>query len=213
VSTDLRFACTGARPARYAAGPTLLLDLRIREESAVRVHALMLQVQIRVEPSRRTYTDAEAGRMLDLFGERPRWGDTLKPLQLANISLALPGFTGETTVEVPLPCTYDLEVAPTRYLHALGDGEAPLLMLFSGTVFYAGDEGLQVAQVPWDREARFRLPAATWREVMDLYFPGTSWLRLRAETIDELARYKNREALPTWDDVVERLLAQTRESV
>jgi hypothetical protein len=213
VSPDLQFTCTGARADRYAAGPTLVLDLGIAEAAGVRVHALVLRVQIRVEPARRSYSDAEAARMLDLFGERPRWGDTLKPLQLATIPLAVPGFVGETTIELPVPCTYDMELAPTRYLHALGEGEAPLLLLFSGTVFYVGAGGVQVEQVPWDREVRFRLPAATWREMMDRYFPGQTWLRLGTETADELATYKNRQALPTFDDALRRLLAHAGERV
>jgi hypothetical protein len=125
----------------------------------------------------------------------------------------VPGFRGETRVELPVPFTYDLELASTRYLHALGDGDAPLLLLFSGTVFFAGGgTGLQVEQVPWDREASVRLPAATWREMMDLYFPDSAWLRLRRATVDALARVKSREALPTWDETVERVLKQAGES-
>ncbi|MGH8893322.1 MAG: DUF6084 family protein [Actinomycetes bacterium] len=210
--TDLQFECLGARPDRYAAAPTLLFDLRVRETTGARVHALVLRTQIRVEPAKRRYSDEEAERLLDLFGERPRWADTQKALQLASVAVALPGFTGETEVALPVPCTYDLEVAPTRYLHALGDGEAPLLLLFSGTVFFAGGgSGLQVEQVPWDREVSYRLPAAVWRELMDRYFPDSAWLRLRRSSVDALGRVKSREALPTWDETVERVLKQAGE--
>lgn len=211
--TELQFACEGIRPDRYAAAPTLLFELSVREGTGARVHALVLRTQIRVEPSKRAYTDEEAGRLLDLFGERPRWADTQRALQLATVAVAVPGFRGGTRVELPVPFTYDLELASTRYLHALGDGDAPLLLLFSGTVFYAGgDTGLHVAQVPWDREVKVRLPAAVWREMMDLYFPDSAWLRLRRPTVDALARVKSREALPTWDETVERVLKQAGES-
>jgi hypothetical protein len=211
--TDLRFACTGVRPDRYAAAPTLVFDLVVQEATDVRVHALVLRTQLRVEPARRAYSDEEAARLLDLFGERPRWAETQRAMQLATVAVAVPGFRGETRVELPVPFTYDLELASTRYLHALGDGDAPLLLLFSGTVFFAGGgTGLQVEQVPWDREASVRLPAATWREMMDLYFPDSAWLRLRRATVDALARVKSREALPTWDETVERVLKQAGES-
>ena len=46
----------------------------------------------------------------------------------------------------------DFEVAAAKYFHALRDGEIPLLLLFSGTVFYRGDDGMLVDQIPWDRE-------------------------------------------------------------
>ena len=71
------------------------------------------------------------------------------------------GFAGGTDVELHVPCTYDLDVAAAKYFHALGDGEIPLILLFSGTVFAKGDGGaLRVTQIPWDREARLRLPVA-----------------------------------------------------
>ena len=61
----------------------------------------------------------------------------------------VPAFTAVTEVDLQVPCTYDLEVASARYLHGLDDGTIPLLMLFSGTVFIATDEGYSVELVPW----------------------------------------------------------------
>ena len=43
-----------------------------------------------------------------------------------------------------LPCTYDFDVSGATYLHALRDGEVPLLFLFSGTVFCRGRTGFSV---------------------------------------------------------------------
>ena len=122
------------------------------------MHALALRTQIRIEPLRRRYDDTEADAMRDLFGERPRWGTTLKPLQLGFVNQMVPTFTGQTDVEVALPCSYDFDVAANKYLYALADGEIPLLLLFSGTVFTAEGNGFSVSLVPWDREARYRLP-------------------------------------------------------
>jgi predicted alpha-1,6-mannanase (GH76 family) len=48
--------------------------------------------------------------------------------------------------------------------------------------------------------------------MMDLYFPDSAWLRLRRSTVDALARVKSREALPTWDETLERVLKQAGES-
>lgn len=204
----LRFACTGSRPEPYAAGPSLQLDLRVDEGSGRRVHAVALRVQIRIDPRGRRYTDAETARLGDLFGEPSRWADTLNPLQLATIAVMVPAFTGSTTVHVAVPLTYDMEIAAAKYLQGLDDGEVELLLLFSGTLFYAGDGGVQVGLVPWHEEATHRLPVAVWRGAMDEFFPGSGWVRLRRETFDALLAYRSTHTDPTWDDTLERLLKE-----
>ena len=50
----------------------------------------------------------------------------------------VPGFTGSTELDLPVPLTYDMEIGATRYFAGLEDGEVPLLLLFSGTVFGTG---------------------------------------------------------------------------
>ncbi|MFF3741241.1 DUF6084 family protein [Streptomyces sp. NPDC002566] len=203
--TELSFACTGVRADRYAAGPTLVFRLRVTATGGVRVHALALRCQIRVEPARRGYTPAEADGLTDLFGERSRWGSTLQPLQFAEVPLMVPGFTGETEADLVVPCTYDLDIAAGRYLSALTDGEVPLLMLFSGTAF-TGTRGFQVEPVPWDRETVCRMPVAVWREMIDQHFPGCGWIRLPRDTMDALLAYRSRRALPSWESTVRALL-------
>jgi hypothetical protein len=76
--TDLVFDCVDAQPDRYAAVPTLQLKLRISETTGAQVHAIGLRCQIRIEPQRRRYSPQEADGLLELFGEPPRWGDTLR---------------------------------------------------------------------------------------------------------------------------------------
>ena len=203
--TEFSFACTGVRADRYAAGPTLVFRLRITAAPEVRVHAVALRCQLRIEPARRGYRPDEAEALGDLFGERARWGSSMLPVQFAQVSLVVPGFTGTTEVDLPVPCTYDLDVAPTRYFHALAEGEAPLLMLFSGTAF-TGPGGFQVEPVPWDREASFRMPAAVWREMIDQHFPGCGWLRLPQSTMDALLAFRSLRALPSWEAAVAALL-------
>ena len=208
--SDLQFRCVDVQPERYSAVPTLRFELDVEEAQHVAVHALALRCQIRIEPQRRRYTEAEADRLLDLFGEMARWGDTLKPLQFATVSVMVPGFQGSARVNLAVPCTYDFEVAATKYFHSLEQGEIPLLLLFSGTLFLHGDSGFSVEQVPWHKETRYRLPVSVWHELMDLYFPNSAWLRVRRETLDALQAYKSHAALPTWDDAFTALLRQAR---
>ena len=204
---ELTFGCTGASAPRYAATPTLTFELTITESTGVRVHAIALRCQLRIEPHRRRYTATEARRLHDLFGDPSRWADTVKPIQLATVTTMVPAFTALTEIELPVPCTYDLEVASARYLYGLDDGTIPLLLLFSGTVFLATDEGFSVELVPWSSEASFRMPVSVWREVVDIHFPGSAWLRCGRETMDALAEFKAARALPTWDATLNALLA------
>jgi hypothetical protein len=204
--SDLVFDCLDARADRYAAVPTLQLRLRISETTGQQVHTVALRCQIRIEPQRRRYSPEEAGNLLDLFGEPARWGDTLRPLQFSTVALMVPGFQGSVEVDLPVVCTYDFEVAAAKYLHGLGDGEVPLLLLFSGTLFTKAPSGFAVEQVPWHKETSYRLPVRVWRELMDLYFPGGGWIRVRHDTLDALQRFKSTRALPTWDDALETLL-------
>jgi hypothetical protein len=205
----LSFQVTGVKVERFAAVPTLAFDVEISGATAP-VESLSLRCQIRIEPHRRRYAPEEEDRLLEVFGETPRWGDTLKPFLWTHLTALVPGFEGRTTATVPVACSYDLEVAAGKYLHALEDGEVPLLFLWSGTVFSRGAGGLAVSHVPWDRESPFRLPVAVWRELMDAYFPASGWLRLRRDTLDALLALKARRALPTFDDVVHELIRDGR---
>ncbi|MFF7077042.1 DUF6084 family protein [Streptomyces lavendulae] len=205
AATEFAFTCTGVRADPYAAGPTLVFRLRVAAGAGVRVHALALRVQLRIEPARRGYSDAEAEGLADLFGERSRWGNTLQPVQFAQVSVMVPSFTGETETDLVVPCTYDMDIAASRYFGALEDGEAPLLMLFSGTAF-TGEGGFRVEPVPWDREASYRMPAAVWREMVEQHFPGCGWLRLPRDTMAELLAYRSRHALASWEATVRALL-------
>ena len=209
--SPVSFEVVGAKVEAYAAVPTLALRLRIVAADGQPVHALALRSQIMIEPKRRHYEPDEEDRLTDLFGETPRWGDTLRPFLWTNVSMTVTGFTGETEVDLPITCTYDFEIAAAKYMHALDDGEIPIVVMFSGTVFGKSAAGLNAAPVSWSEEASYRLPVALWRDMMDLYFPNTGWLRLRRETIDALQRYKSARALLSWDETFERLLKEAGE--
>jgi Family of unknown function (DUF6084) len=203
---ELVFDCTGAEPDRYAVVPSMNLKLRISETSGQRIEAIALRCQIRIEPARRRYTPAEEERLNDLFGDTSRWADTLKPLQFTTVSAMVPAFTGSTEIDLPVPFSYDLEIGSARYFAGLESGEIPLLLLFSGTVFGLEDGRISVQLVPWSKEAPCRIPVPVWREAIDVHFPNTAWIKMSTQTLDELQRFKNRRALPTWDATLRALL-------
>ena len=126
----------------------------------------------------------------------------------AHASITVPGFTGATEVDLPVPCTYDTEVASASYFRALSRGEIPLLLLFSGTVF-TGRDGFRAEPVPWHKETAYRMPVDVWRNMIEQYFPNSGWLRVRLDVLDALRRYRSSRALPSWERVFEELLAST----
>jgi hypothetical protein len=210
---DLNFQVERAAPERFALAPHLLFKLAITEtvkpgQQPMPIHAVALRCQVRIEPARRRYSAAEKDRLRDLFGTPERWGQTLLPLLWTHVSTVVPPFTGSQTVEVPVPCSFDFSLAATKYFTALDEGDMPLRFLFSGTIFYQNAEGfLQVAQVPWEKEAAFPLPSAIWRELTDLYYPNCSWLCLRKDVFAALDEYRSRHNLPTWEQTIQSLLA------
>lgn len=208
---ELKFTCLDVKPEAYAVAPTLIFRLRIEAEAGKRVRAITLRTQIRIEPGLRGYDEQDAEKLLELFGERGRWGDTLKPFQFAQASTTVASFTDSIEVDVAVPCSYDMEVAAGRYFHALEDGEIPFILLFSGMIFGDGDKALWIEQVPWHAETRYRMPVSVWRQMMDEHFPGSGWLRLRRDTIDALAQFRAARALPTWDDAILAALDATRQ--
>jgi hypothetical protein len=209
--SELRFAVTDIVPDRMAAVPTLVARLRIGEVTGASVHAVALRCQVRIEPQRRPYGPQTAEQLSDLFGPRHLWSSTLRPFLWLHASTMVPGFTGTTEVDLPMPCTYDLEVAAGKYLQAIGDGDIPLSLLFSGTVFSRGPTAtgttdFSVEQVRWDADVDYRMPSALWRQLMEMHFPGSGWIRLDVSTIDHLRTYRARHGYTSWDETFGALL-------
>src|ERR1700761_9508453 len=203
---DLQFQIESAEAVPYAAVPMLALKLRITNSVHDEpVHTLALRCQVQIEPTRRRYAPGEQEKLLDLFGEPERWNRTVRSMLWMNISISIPAFTGSTVVDLQLPCTFDFNIATTKYFHALDAGDIPLCILFSGMVFYCGqDNALQVAQIPWDREVNYRLPIALWKQMMDTYYPNSAWLHLERDVFDRLYRYKVRHGIPTWEQMLDK---------
>jgi hypothetical protein len=211
--TDLSLEVVGARVEPHAAVPTIVVELRAAVADDVTVDALALRTQVRIEPQRRRYSAAEGERLYDQFGEAAQWGTSLRPFLWTHASTVAPRFTGTAVIELPLALTYDFEVAGTGYLHSLDDGEVPLVLLFSGTVFTSGSRGFSVVPIPWDLEASYRMPVALWRETMDAYFPHSGWVRLDRDTLEHLRRFRASRGLPTWEQALERLFKEAGEPV
>jgi hypothetical protein len=211
---DLDFRVEGAEVLEFAAVPSLLFELRIENGGGEPIRSVALNTQIRIAATQRHYDAAEQERLLELFGEPHRWGETLRSLLWTHNVLQVPPFSGSTVVDMPVTCTYDLEVVAAKYFYALEEGEVPLEFLFSGTVFYAGEGGgLQVARISWEKEAEFRLPVRLWKEMMERYFPNSAWIRLRKDAFDRLYDYKVRMGFPTWESAVEALLRASEHEV
>ena len=130
------FEVLGVRPVRHAASPMLGLDLEVSEPSGRQVYMIALRIQLMIEPARRRYDDATRERLAELFGAPERWAMTTRSLVWSQLDVVVPAFTGQTTVIVPIACSYDLELAASKYLHSLPDGEAPLALHFNGLVYY-----------------------------------------------------------------------------
>jgi hypothetical protein len=210
---DLDFRVESAAPVPYAAAPLMGFRIAVTDTAGEPVYSVALRVQIQLEVGRRSYSSSDQENLRDLFGEPSRWGQTLRSMLWTNTSAAIGPFTGAASAELQVPCTFDFNVAATKYFYGVESGDIPLNFLFSGSVFYERGGAPQVAPISWTKEARFRLPVETWRELMDTYYPNSAWLCLRRDVFERLYRYKVRHGIPTWETALERILAASEEAV
>lgn len=212
---DLRLTIEGAEVVQYAAVPQLAFKLRIANSPGEEIiHTVALRVQIQIEATRRKYDAGEQTRLEDLFGAPDRWGQTLRGMLWTHASVVVPRFNDNVLADIPVACTFDFNVAATKYFHGVRNGDLPLCFQFSGTVFYQGaDEALQVAPISWDQEAKYRLPVEVWKDLMDVYYPNSAWLCLQRDAFEKLYQFKVREGIPTWEEALERALNALTETV
>jgi hypothetical protein len=223
--SDLEFSIVSAEPKMHAASPTIRFVLHIRHgELAMAmdgasfaraqdvleptgpppssVEAIVLRVQIRLEPQWRTYTDAEKPLLEDLFGTPDRWGTTLRALSWADVPVMVPAFTGQTQADVNVPCTYDFDFAAARYFSALEDGDIPLRFFFSGSIFRTGESGFSAERVSWSSECAYRMPYTVWRDAMRACYGEAVVLRIDRETFEHLQRVRAETGARSWDEVI-----------
>jgi hypothetical protein len=205
---DLHFTIESAEPVPCSVSPLLSLRMRIQNSvSQQRIQSILLQAHVLIEANRRLYDESEQSRLVDLFGEPTRSSQSPRTMLWTHVSVNVRSFVGCTSADLHVPCTFDFNIAATKYFDGLTDGDIPLCLLFSGTVFYqADDRGLHIARIPWKKEARFRLPVSVWKRLMDQYYPNSAWLNLRRDVFEKLHQYKRQRGIATWEQAVEQLL-------
>lgn len=207
---ELAFSVQGVEVERFAAVPTLVFKVRVTGGApGVKIQNLLLQCQIRIDAHRRRYLATEQDRLSDLFGKRHRWSETLRSLLWTHTSLQVPAFDAERTIDMPIACSFDFNVASTKYFHGLEDGAVPLTFLFSGTVFYSNASGpLQMEQIAWSAEATYQLQVGVWREMINLHYPDGAWLRLSQDVFDRVEQHRRDNGFTSWDQSLAALLDQ-----
>jgi len=207
---DLAFSIAGLDPATRGLTPLLGFRVEITNTPAgERIHAVLLQAQIQIQAAQRRYSAGEKEKLSELFGPPEQWRDTLRAKLWTHATANVPAFTGTTTAVLTVPCTFDLDVAATKYFHGLDDGDIPLLFLFSGSVFYEDNDGrLQVQPISWKSEAAWKMPVRAWRELIDHHYPGIAWLPLSRDNFERLHAYRRAHHLATWDRALEQLLPE-----
>jgi len=199
----------GAHPSPQTAAPGVTLRLRVEDLSGARIYAAAIRCQIQIAARTRRYAKDEQSRLYELFGSLSQWDRTLRSVTWSQSTVMVPSFDGRIDVDLAVPCTYDLQIASAKYLHAIRDGHVPLTLLFSGTVFQLNGGGISIEPVPWDLEASYQMPATTWHAAMDQFFPGGGWLIVRRDTIDRLQAFRGRHAVVTWDEAIDLLLQES----
>jgi hypothetical protein len=201
------FSIIGVTAEPYAATPLLRFELEVSEPSGREIYTIALSAQVQIDADRRSYDPETRERLRDLFGEKERLPATAGALQIARVDVLVPSFTGVGRFTLSLPVSADLEFAASRYLTALPGGVVPMTFNFNGSIFYCGDDDrLQVTLVPWSCDARFRVPEATWRDLIEKRFAGSGFIRLQADTIERLRRHRAEQGLPTFDAAIAELL-------
>uniref|UniRef100_UPI0007C73EBA DUF6084 family protein n=1 Tax=Peterkaempfera griseoplana TaxID=66896 RepID=UPI0007C73EBA len=202
---DLTFTVADARPAPFTAVPTLEFRITVAGGGGP-VRSVLLSTAVRIAPGRRRHDQATRERLAEVFGTARQWAAGIRPLALAQITTVVPPFDDSTTVTLPVPCGSDIELAVTKYLRAVPDGDVPLDFLFSGTVFHDGPDGrLRTARISWAGDAAYRLPAVLWQQTVH----DSGWVRLSRDTYDRLDAHRARHALTSWDETVHALLDQS----
>jgi hypothetical protein len=201
------FAVVGVETDALAATPLLRFAVDVTDPSDREIYTIALTAQVQIDGDRRAYDPETRERLRDLFGEQERLPATAGALQIGRVDTLVPSFTGQGSFTIVLPVSADLELAAARYLSSLADGVAPLTFNFNGSIFYCGEnDRLQVTLVPWSCFARYRLPVAAWRELIDRRHAGSGFVRLQPETLERLRVHRVERGLPTFDAAIADLL-------
>ena len=206
-SPDLTFTVTHAGMAPLTAVPTLDFHLAIARSGGGPIRSILLTTDIRISPARRRHDRATQERLAEVFGVPERWAAQVRPLVWTRATTVVPPFDDRTAVVLPVPCTFDIELAATKYLRAVAEGDIPLDFLFSGTVFHDAVDGrLRTAQISWAKDTTYRLPTALWRQTTRCHGTDGGWIQLSHDSYERLDAYRARNALANWDQTAHALL-------
>jgi hypothetical protein len=207
---ELDFEVAGVEAAVRGLVPLLHFKVQIRNQPAEEeIQSIILQTQIQIQAPQRAYAPNEKEKLFELFGPPEQWGQTLRNKLWTHANTMVRSFSGSTEATLSVACSYDLNLAATKYFYGLEAGEVPLLFLFSGTIFYAGPDGrLQVQQISWNKEATYRMPVERWKDLMEQHYPNTGWLYLERDVFERLCEFKRRSGVNTWEQAIERLLGR-----
>jgi hypothetical protein len=210
---DLDFTVKGVQAAVHGLTPLLHFQLGISNTPADEtIQSVILQAQIQILAPQRSYHEREKPKLIDLFGTPDTWGTTLRAKLWTLSNTTVRTFAGNTDAILPVPCSFDLNVAGTKYFYALEEGEVPLLFLFSGTIFYTAPDGrLQVQQISWNKECTYRMPIAVWQAMMNHHYPNSAFISLERDVFDRLYEYRRGAGVATWEEAMEKLLANAKQ--
>jgi hypothetical protein len=203
---DLKFRVESAAPTARAAVPMMNFRVRVTNRGIEPVRVAALRCRIEIDAPRRAYSAEDQERLKDLFGESSVWSKHLDRLLWTSTTLVLPEFSETVACDLQAPCSFDFNVAATKYFYGLQEGAAPLRFQFSGQVVYQNESGgLESVEIA-EEMANYTLPIHAWSEMMENFYPESVWLRLPRETFERLYQYKKDGGIPTWEDVFERIL-------
>ena len=83
-------------------------------------------------------------------------------------------------------------------------------LVLAADLYEPAGGALQIEQIPWDREAKYRLPVRIWKEMIDIYYPNVAWLCLRRDVFEKLSQYKMDRGIPTWEETLESIIPASK---
>ena len=193
-----------------AAAPTLSFALGVTETSGREVFTIALTAQINIDPARRSYDAETRAALVELFGDaralgaRPR-----KSFLWAQVSTLVPSFTGRDDVHAARPVHVRPRArrgqVPLQPARRRGAAQLPLHRLGAATA--ATTASCRSCSSRGRARRDWRMPVATWREMMERHYPNGAWVRAaRRHASRALSRRRRAQRAAVLDACVAELL-------
>ena len=134
--------CSTRRPCRTRRLPRSSFRLHLEAPSGETIHSIALHCQIRIEPQRRRYSGGRGSAAARALRRDPALGRHAEAVPVdarVDDGARVRGQASTSSCRCRAPTTSTWRRPSTSM--PSGDGEIPLLLLFSGTVFAKGDGG------------------------------------------------------------------------